>query len=226
MRVLLVEDSSSISEYVRVCLQDEAYTVDDVNTLGDAEAALKTTTFDVVILDLTLPDGDGLDLLKGLRSSGNAVPVLVLTARDELDQRVNGLNAGADDYLTKPFAVEELKARIRALLRRPENVLATTLTAGNVTFDSNTREVRVDGEIIKISRRELALLEQLMRRFDHVVSKDTLETHLYGYDDEVSQNSLEASVSRLRKRLGNSNASIKIKTLRGIGYLLTNDQNH
>jgi DNA-binding response OmpR family regulator len=226
MRVLLVEDSSSISEYVRVCLQDEAYTVDDVNTLGDAEAALKTTTFDVVILDLTLPDGDGLDLLKGLRSSGNAVPVLVLTARDELDQRVNGLNAGADDYLTKPFAVEELKARIRALLRRPENVLATTLTAGSVTFDSNTREVRVDGEIIKISRRELALLEQLMRRFDHVVSKDTLETHLYGYDDEVSQNSLEASVSRLRKRLGNSNASIKIKTLRGIGYLLTNDQNH
>jgi len=221
MRILLVEDSESIVEYVCVCLKDEAYIVDSVGTLSDGEAALKTTIFDIVILDLTLPDGDGLDLLKTLRAAGNAVPVLVLTGRDELDQRVMGLNSGADDYLTKPFALEELKARLRALLRRPESVLASTLTAGNVTFDSNTREVRVDDEVIKISRREMGVLEQLMRRFEHVVAKDALEMKLYGYDDEVSHNSLEANVSRLRKRLSQTKASVKINTLRGIGYLLT-----
>jgi len=221
MRILLVEDSESIVEYVCVCLKDEAYIVDSVGTLSDGEAALKTTIFDIVILDLTLPDGDGLDLLKTLRAAGNAVPVLVLTGRDELDQRVMGLNSGADDYLTKPFALEELKARLRALLRRPESVLASTLMAGNVTFDSNTREVRVDDEVIKISRREMGVLEQLMRRFEHVVAKDALEMKLYGYDDEVSHNSLEANVSRLRKRLSQTKASVKINTLRGIGYLLT-----
>jgi len=221
MRILLVEDSESIVEYVCVCLKDEAYIVDSVGTLSDGETALKTTVFDIVILDLTLPDGDGLDLLKILRAEGNAVPVLVLTGRDELEQRVMGLNSGADDYLTKPFALEELKARLRALLRRPESVLASTLTAGNVTFDSNTREVRVDDEVIKISRREMGVLEQLMRRFEHVVAKDALEMKLYGYDDEVSHNSLEANVSRLRKRLSQTEASVKINTLRGIGYLLT-----
>lgn len=204
-----------------MCLSDENYTVDSVGTLGDAEAALAVTTFDIVILDLGLPDGDGLDMLKSMRDAGNMVPVLVLTARDELDERVKGLNTGADDYMPKPFAVEELKARLRALLRRPDGALGTVLTAGNIAFDTNAREVRVNAKIIKISKREMGVLEQLMRRFEHVVTKDSLEMKLYGYDEDVSSNSLEANVSRLRKRLAQSEASVKIETLRGVGYLLS-----
>ncbi|PHS77047.1 MAG: DNA-binding response regulator [Rhodospirillaceae bacterium] len=221
MRILLVEDSLAIAEYVCACLVDDDYIVDTVGTLADAEAALATTTFDVVILDLGLPDGDGLDMLKSMRAAGNKVPVLVLSARDELDERVKGLNTGADDYMPKPFAVEELKARLRALLRRPETILETVLKAGNVALDSNAREVSVNRKIIKISKREMGVLEQLMRRFEHVVSKETLESKLYGFGETVTANSLEANVSRLRKRLSQSEASIVISTLRGVGYVLS-----
>lgn len=220
MRILLVEDSESITQYICMSLKTEDYIVDCVGTLGDAQDALAITTFDVVILDLGLPDGDGLDLLKDMRAHGNMVPVLVLTARDELGERVRGLNSGADDYMPKPFAVEELKARLRALLRRPKETLSAVITAGNVEFDSNAREVRVNGHIIKISRREMGVFEHLIRRFEHVVSKDTLEMKLYGYGEEASTNSLEANVSRLRKRLSNTEASVTIVTLRGSGYLL------
>jgi len=221
MRVLLVEDSSAIAEYVCTCLVDDDYIVDTVGTLADAEAALATTTFDVVILDLGLPDGDGLDMLKSMRAAGNTVPVLVLSARDELDERVKGLNTGADDYMPKPFAVEELKARLRALLRRPETILDSVLKAGNVALDANAREVSVNQKVIKISKREMGVLELLMRRFEHVVSKETLESKLYGFGETVTANSLEANVSRLRKRLNQSEASVVISTLRGVGYVLS-----
>lgn len=221
MRILLVEDSLAISEYVCACLEHEDYIVDVVGTIADAETALVITTFDIVILDLGLPDGDGLDMLKSMRAAGNTVPVLVLTARNELDERVKGLNTGADDYMPKPFAVEELKARLRALLRRPENILETILKAGNVALDAESREVSVDDKIIKISRREMGVLEQLMRRFEHVVSKESLETKLYGFGETVTPNSLEANVSRLRKRLTSSQASVTINTLRGAGYVLS-----
>lgn len=221
MRVLLVEDSSAIAEYISVCLVDDDYIVDTVGTLADGEAALATTTFDVVILDLGLPDGDGLDMLKSMRAAGNRVPVLVLSARDELDERVKGLNTGADDYMPKPFAVEELKARLRALLRRPETILESVLKAGNVALDSSAREVSVNQKVIKISKREMGVLEQLMRRFEHVVSKETLESKLYGFGETVTTNSLEANVSRLRKRLNQSDASVVISTLRGVGYVLS-----
>ena len=221
MRVLLVEDSSAIAEYVCACLVDDDYIVDHVGTLADAEAALATSSFDIVVLDLGLPDGDGLDMLKSMRAAGNTVPVLVLTARDELDERVKGLNTGADDYMPKPFAVEELKARLRALLRRPENILETILKAGNVTLNVSAREVSVNEKIIKISKRELGVLEQLMRRFEHVVSKESLESKLYGFGETVTPNSLEANVSRLRKRLNQSQALITINTLRSAGYVLT-----
>lgn len=221
MRVLLVEDSSAIAEYVCTCLVDDDYIVDTVGTLADAEAALATTTFDVVILDLGLPDGDGLDMLKSMRAAGNKVPVLVLSARDELDERVKGLNTGADDYMPKPFAVEELKARLRALLRRPETILESVLKAGNVALDANAREVSVNQKVIKISKREMGVLELLMRRFEHVVSKETLESKLYGFGETVTANSLEANVSRLRKRLNQSEASVVISTLRGVGYVLS-----
>ena len=221
MRVLLVEDSESITDYICICLKSEGYVVDSVGSLAGAKAALAITSFDIVILDLGLPDGDGLDMLKEMRAQGNTVPVLVLTARHNLNERVQGLNSGADDYMPKPFAVEELTARLRALLRRPDGSLGVVITAGNVDFNSNAREVRVNGKIIKISRREMGVLEQLIRRFEHLVSKDTLEMKLYGFGEDVSPNSLEANVSRLRKRLSNYGASVAIETIRGSGYLLS-----
>ena len=221
MRVLLVEDNLRLSTLVRRGLEKEDFTVDGVGTLSDAEAALDTAPYDVVILDLGLPDGDGLDLLRAMRAQGSHVPVLVLTARDGVDDRVKGLNAGADDYLLKPFAVEELTARLRALLRRPDGALGLSLSAGNITFDTSAREVRVGTELLKISKKEMGVLEQLMRRSGRVVPKDMLECKLYGFDDDVSANSLEASFSRLRKRLAQVDAAVSIHTLRGVGYLLS-----
>jgi len=220
MRILLVEDNFSLTEYVSECLAGEDHCVDVVGTVSEAEAAIYTIPYDVLILDLGLPDGDGLDFLKGIRAAGKHVPVLVLTGRDKIDARVKGLNSGADDYMLKPFSVEELNARIRALLRRPNEALQTIITCGNVSFNVNDREVRVDDKLVKASRREMGVLEQLLRRAEHVVSKDTLENKLYGFGDEVSSNTLEANVSRLRKRLSNANASVVIQTLRGVGYLI------
>jgi len=221
MRILLVEDNLRLSPYVRRGLEKEDFAVDGVGTIADAEAALDTAPYDLMILDLGLPDGDGLDLLKQLRAADRHLPVLVLTARDGVDDRVKGLNAGADDYLLKPFAVEELTARLRALLRRPDGVLGLSLTAGNLTFDTTAREVRVEAHIIKISRKEMSVLEQLMRRAGKVVPKDVLESKLYGFDEDVSANSVEAHISRLRKRLTQAGASVTIHTLRGVGYLLS-----
>lgn len=224
MRVLLVEDNLRLSTLVRRGLENEDFTVDGVGTISDAEAALETAPYDVVILDLGLPDGDGLDLLRDMRAGGSHIPVLVLTARDGVDDRVKGLNAGADDYLLKPFAVEELTARLRALLRRPDGALGLSLHAGNITFDTSSREVRVGKELIKISKKEMGVLEQLMRRAGRVVPKDTLESKLYGFDEEVSPNSLEANISRLRKRLAQVDAGVSIHTLRGVGYLLSDSE--
>lgn len=221
MRVLLVEDNLRLSTLVRRGLESDGFTVDGVGTISEGEAAVSTAPYDVVILDLGLPDGDGLDLLRTIRAGGSHIPVLVLTARDGVDDRVKGLNAGADDYLLKPFAVEELTARLRALLRRPDGALGLSLIAGNVTFDTSSREVRVGNELIKISKKEMGVLEQLMRRAGRVVPKDTLESKLYGFDDDVSANSVEANVSRLRKRLAQVGASVSIHTLRGVGYLLS-----
>lgn len=224
MRILLVEDNLRLSTFVRRGLEKEDFTVDGVGTIADAEAALDTAPYDLMVLDLGLPDGDGLDLLKDLRGANNHLPVLVLTARDGVDDRVKGLNAGADDYLLKPFAVEELTARLRALLRRPDGALGLSLKSGNLTFDTTAREVRVRGALIKISRKEMGVLEQLLRRAGKVVPKDVLESKLYGFDEDVSSNSLEANISRLRKRLARANATVSIHTLRGVGYLLSDSE--
>jgi len=224
MRILLVEDNLRLSTYVRRGLEKENFTVDGVGTVADAEAALDTALYDLVVLDLGLPDGDGLDLLKRFRAADRHLPVLVLTARDGVDDRVKGLNAGADDYLLKPFAVEELTARLRALLRRPDGVLGLCLSAGNLSFDTTAQDVRVGATSIKISRKEMSVLEQLMRRCGKVVPKDVLENKLYGFDEKVSANSLEAHISRLRKRLKQAGASATIHTLRGVGYLLAENK--
>ncbi|MBT4934649.1 MAG: response regulator transcription factor [Rhodospirillaceae bacterium] len=224
MRLLLVEDNQRLAETTKEGLEKESFTVDWFDTVGESEAAIETVSYDAIVLDLGLPDGDGMDILKQLRARKSSTPVLILTARDGVEDRVKGLDGGADDYLLKPFAMAELIARIRALLRRPGGALGLTLTAGNVSFDTAAREVRVGDNVISVSRREMGVLEQLMRRYGRVVPKDVLlEDKLYGFGEEVTSNSVEVHISRLRKRLSKAHADISVHTLRGVGYLLSED---
>lgn len=220
MRILLVEDNDRLADLVGQGLRAGGFAVDAFNTLGDADAAMATVPYDAAILDLSLPDGDGLDLLKTVRQRGESLPVLVLTARDGVDDRVRGLNVGADDYVVKPFAMAELLARVRALLRRPGNALGVRLTCGQVAMDTTSREVWVDETLVVLPRRETEMLEQLLRRAGRVVPKRSLEEGLYGFDDDVSANTVEVLMSRLRKRLAQTGADVTIHTLRGVGYML------
>ena len=220
MRLLLVEDEARIVDVLRAALSRAGFAVDAVETVAAARAALPLIAYDTVILDLGLPDGDGLALLTGLRRHGSRVPVLVLTARDAVEARVTGLDAGADDYLVKPFATAELIARIKALLRRPGQALGTVLEAGNVAFDTIGRDVRVGTAVLALPRQELAILEHLMRRLGRVVPKAVLEEKLYGIDDEPVSNAIPVHVHHLRRRLAEAEATTAIHTVRGIGYLL------
>ena len=221
MRLLVIEDNRRLAALIGKGCEKAGFAVDACHDLDTARAALGTARYDVAVLDLGLPDGDGLDLLSSVRKAGNELPVLVLTARDTVGARVEGLNAGADDYLLKPFAMEELVARLRALLRRPGQALGRTLVAGNVEFDTVAREVSVAGASIAFSRRETDLLEILLRRQGRVVAKEAIEESLYAFDDEVSSNTIEVAVHRLRKRMGEAGANVEVHTLRGIGYLLS-----
>ena len=224
MRILVVEDHERFAGFIKTGLDKEGFTVDLTMTAAEGDAAFAAVKYDAVVLDLGLPDADGLTLLKDWRDQGSNTPVLILTARDGVDDRVKGLNAGSDDYMLKPFAMEELVARLRALLRRPGGTLGAVLEVGNLAFDSTAREVRVDDTSLSISRREMGVLEHLMRRAGRVVPKDVLEDKIYGFDEEVSSNSVEVHVSRLRKRLAASDANVSVHTIRGVGYLLSVDQ--
>jgi DNA-binding response OmpR family regulator len=181
---------------------------------------LRSIPYDAVILDLGLPDGDGLVLLRDMRAQGNAVPVLVLTARDAVEHRVAGLDTGADDYLIKPFAMSEVIARIKALLRRPEGALGALLKSGNIAFDTIGRDLRVGETVLVLPRRESAILEHLMRRAGRVVPKTVLEEKLYGIDDELGSNAIPVHVHHLRRKLMDRGATVEIHTVRGVGYLL------
>lgn len=220
MRLLIVEDEARIVELVRSGLARAGFTVDTASTAADAIAALEIGSYDAAILDLGLPDGDGLDVLSRTRSAGKAIPFLLLTARDTVDDRVLGLNAGADDYLIKPFAMDELVARTKALLRRPGLALGVMLEAGNVEFDTVGREVRVGGIPLPLPRRELDVLEHLLRRAGRVVPKAVLEDRLYGMDEELDSNAIPVHVSHLRRKLLAAGATPEIHTIRGVGYLL------
>jgi DNA-binding response OmpR family regulator len=219
MRLLLVEDNDRLAELVVKGLVDAGFTLDRVSRLDEAAAALATAKFDTVVLDLSLPDGDGGDWLKERRAAGERVPVLMLTARAATGDKVKGLNSGADDYLAKPFEMAELIARVKALLRRPGGVLGLTLELGRLRFETVHREAFVGDRPLLLSASELTLLELLLRRSGRVVARRLLEEGLYGFDDEVGPNSLEAHVSRLRKKLEAADAGVQIHTLRGIGYL-------
>jgi len=220
MRLLLIEDNDRLSEFLVKALHDGGFTVDRFATLADADAALAGARFDAAIVDLGLPDGDGLSLVKSMRARADQTPVLILTARDGLSDRVNGLNGGADDYMVKPFAMEELIARVKALLRRPGAALGVQLTLGNLCLDTTGPNLTVDAKPVALTRREIALIEILLRRPSKVVSRAAIEDGLYGYNDEVGSNALEVLVSRLRKKLVSVGADIELHTVRGVGYMV------
>jgi len=220
VRLLIVEDEARIAEILTAALQRVGFAIDAVSRCADAREALSLTPYDAVVLDLGLPDGDGLGVLAHVRSARNQTPILVLTARDTIDDRVCGLNAGADDYLVKPFAMAELVARINALLRRPGGALGATLHAGNIAFDTIERNVGIGGSPLLLSRRECTVLEHLMRRLGRVVPKAVLEEKLYGIDDELASNAVPVHVHHLRRKLVTAGATAEIHTVRGVGYLL------
>ena len=221
MRILLVEDNERLSELITQALSKEDFAVDAAFTLQYAREFINTFRYDLLLLDLSLPDGDGLELIKEITTRPQIPPILVITARGGLDERITGLNLGADDYLVKPFATEELIARCRALLRRPGGVLGTVLNLGDVSLNSSLREVEVRGKRVSIPPREMALLEHLMRHADQAVAREHLEASLYTAGQEVSSNALEASVSRLRRWIKDHKANLNLHTLHGIGYVLT-----
>jgi len=220
VRLLVVEDEARIVEILRLSLKRAGFVVDAVGRYAEAHDALALARYDAAIVDLGLPDGDGINLIGEIRAAQNPLPVLVLTARDAVEDRVCGLNAGADDYLVKPFATAELIARTKALLRRPGGALGTILTAGNIAFDTIGRDVRIDDTSVPLSRREIAIFEHMMRRLGRVVPKTVLEEKLYGIDDELESNAIPVHVHHLRRKLLDAGATAEIHTVRGVGYLL------
>jgi DNA-binding response OmpR family regulator len=224
MRLLVIEDEARLSGILKAALGDAGFAVDVAGSAADAEAALELINYDAAVLDLGLPDGDGLTVLSAVRRVGKTLPILILTARDAVEDRVAGLNNGADDYLTKPFAMTELIARIKALLRRPGGVLGITLDAGNVRLDTVGRELTIGGKPVRVSRRELAILEQMMRRFGRIVPKAVLEEKLYGMDEEPDSNTIPVHIHYLRRQLQIANANLAIHTIRGVGYILTENK--
>ncbi len=220
MRVLVIEDEPELARLVCENLRRAGHAADTVDLLELAEAALATVSYDLILLDLNLPDGDGLRWLKRVRSGHSTIPVIALTARDSPGDRVAGLDGGADDYVVKPFELDELLARMRAVIRRREGVLAPQLTLANLSFDPARRTVTIEGQPVVLGRRELALLDVLMRRAGRVAQRADLDGALYSLDDEVDANALEAVVSRLRRKLAAAGAAVTIHTVRGVGYML------
>jgi DNA-binding response OmpR family regulator len=219
MRLLLIEDDLELANGLVSALAQSWYATDAVHTGRDALAACATTAYQLVILDLGLPDLDGVEVLRRLRRGGTTSPVLILTARDELQDRVIGLDAGSDDYLSKPFEVAELEARIRALLRRGDPA-AATMHLGSLAFEPISRQLSVRGKDFVLTARELDVLELLLRRGGKIVSKKTIFDSLYSWDKEANPAMVEVFVSRLRRKLSDAGAGVEIRGFRGLGYRL------
>jgi DNA-binding response OmpR family regulator len=220
MRLLLVEDNPQLAELVRDGLTSQGFVIDACGSLQDALATRSAANYDLMLLDLGLPDGDGMNLVRRLRQSHDSIPILILTARGGLNDRLIGLDGGADDYLVKPFEIAELAARCRALLRRPGASLGVILQLGNVALDTTTRTVTVNERRIDVPPREVTLLERLLRRSEQVVRRDQLEESLYSFGEDVTPNALESAVSRLRRRLSSADANVNVRTAHGIGYAI------
>jgi DNA-binding response OmpR family regulator len=224
MRLLIVEDNIELARLVAASLLAAGYETDVVGSVGEARDAVRSVKYAAMILDLNLPDGDGLSVLLELRRRMDPLPVLVLTARDGLQDRVSGLRNGADDYLAKPFAVVELVARLEAILRRPGQLLGSSLNLANLVYDTESRQIFIDGMPRVFSARETSVLEILLRRQGRVVPKKNVEDHIFGLTGEVASNAVEVYVSRLRKQLGEYGAKILIHTIRGVGYLMAEEK--
>jgi DNA-binding response OmpR family regulator len=220
MRALLLEDSVRLRELLSEAVHAAGWRVDAVATIAEAKAAFAVTPYDLLLIDLSLPDGDGLDLVRDFRREGVKTPILVLTARAAVDERIAGLDAGADDYLVKPFNNGEFLARCRALLRRAPDTKAPVLSAAELTLDAATGAATCAGLDLGLAPRERAVLEILMRDLGRVVQKRKLEHALSEFGDEVSSNAVELAVSRLRKKLEPHASGVSLETIRGLGYML------
>lgn len=219
MRILLIEDHPPLAEAVKDALKRAGFTVDHAGSAQHAREMAGLADYALVLLDLGLPDGDGLHLLAELRGDGRA-PVIILTARDQLNDRVAGLDGGADDYIVKPVDMPELVARCRAVLRRPGGRTGALLEIGPLVLDTSSRTANMNGASLGLARREVSLLEHLMRAAGRVATRDALEEAIYGLDDDVGPNALEASVSRLRRAFEAAGCPVPIITVRGIGWML------
>src|SRR6478735_952461 len=217
MRILVVEDDALVADAIRRGLTEAGYAVDHVESAERAGTALGAESFDLAVVDIGLPGADGLVLLQRMRRAGTAVPVLILTARDALADRVNALDLGADDYLVKPFALPELVARCRALIRRSRSAASAELVIGELRLDLAARRVEVEGKAVSLTRREWAVLECLSLNIGRVVAKDRLLQAIANWDEDIGANAIEVYVSRLRTKLA---GSAPIRTVRGLGYRL------
>lgn len=223
MRILLVEDDGALGDGIHKGLKQYGYTVDWLTDGRTALSCIKTEAFDVILLDLNLPGLPGLSVLREMRAAGITMPVLILTARHAIEDRIKGLDSGADDYLTKPFDLDELSARIRALQRRfSSNRAAPLLTYRDIELDPSSFTVTFKGQAVNLSRREFSLLQKLLENAGHVVSRDALNQCLYGWDDEIDSNTLEVHVHNLRKKLADTHF---IRTIRGVGYMAEKENN-
>ena len=224
MRLLIVEDNIRISGLTARGLQPFGFSCDCAETLADADHAIKLSSYDALVLDLGMPDGDGAAWLVDRRRTRLHTPVIMLTARSALGDRVTGLDAGADDYLVKPFAIEELAARLRALLRRPGSRTDPVMALGPLCFDTATRSATCETVPLNVTQREAALLELMMTRAGSVVTRAQIESSIYTFNEPVTSNALEALVSRLRRKLAVNGVGDMLITLRGVGYLMMEDR--
>jgi two-component system response regulator QseB len=216
MRVMLVEDDAMIAQGLQTALRQAGFAVDWMRDGGSAAAALKTSAFDVMLLDLGLPHRDGIDVLRELRKRGDKTPVIILTARDEIQHRIAGLDAGADDYVVKPFDLDEVMARMRSVLRRATGRGDSTIQHGDLRLDLAARTIERNGAPVSLSAHEYAVLEALLQRPGAVLSRSQLEDRLYGWDEQIGSNAVEVYIHGLRRKLG----SDVIRTLRGVGYFV------
>ena len=217
MRILVLEDNETLALGISHALSSAGFAVDVLNDGLEGRQVLEYEPYDLLVLDLGLPHLDGMDLLKSLRRHQSNLPVLIISARDKLDQKILGLECGADDYLCKPFALEEVVARVNALLRRSLQNGQSLITFGNLSFDTNTRTLTCNGERIELSSRETSIFEQLLLHANQVLSKENIASHIAAFDDDFNPTAIETYVSRLRKKLGDS---VVLQTVRGLGYIL------
>lgn len=219
MKLLLIEDEPALSEALSTLLRAEGYAVDPVASLHSAETAVRLSTYDAVLLDLYLPDGDGMAWLRQQRAKGSTCPVIIMTARDQVSDRIAGLQSGADDYVLKPFDAQELLARLGAVMRRTQGVASNWQQLGDLGLDLQGRRARVGTQDIELTAKEWAVLEKLASRPGRIVNKEALDQALYSFDDDIGSNTLEVYISRIRKKIGKQ----RVETVRGLGYRLVSD---